>query len=161
MKLPSTSNPNKGFTLIEVLIAIGIIFFLGGMGLFLSMDFYRTFSFRSDNNTVVSILHKARMQALSNIDLNDAGGKDHGVHYDAVTHQMTIFEGSSYGSEPAQDEDIRIDSNLIITWPGDIVFKQLTGCLNTNCDSPTQVITVVNNGQTSNISINNEGSIDY
>ena len=113
MKLPSTSNPNKGFTLIEVLIAIGIIFFLGGMGLFLSMDFYRTFSFRSDNNTVVSILHKARMQALSNIDLNDAGGKDHGVHYDAVTHQMTIFEGSSYGSEPAQDEDIRIDSNLI------------------------------------------------
>ena len=133
------------------MIGLGIILLIFGLGLFLSMDFYRTFSFKSDANIAVSVLHKARTQALSNINQ-----KEHGVHFDDTGHAMTIFEGPTYIPGAATNETISITKNLSINPASvDVIFKQLTG------DSTMQLITIGDGVKTLNITINNEGAIIY
>ena len=67
----------SGFTLIEMLVSMGIIILIAGFGLFLSMDFYRGYLFHYEKDLVISILQKARSQSLANID-----EKPHGVYID-------------------------------------------------------------------------------
>ena len=151
MRLRDTYNHDRGFTLIEVMIGLGILFIIFGLGLFLSMDFYKTFSFKSDNHIAISTLHKARTQALSNINQ-----KEHGVHFDNAGHTMTIFEGPTYIAGAATNETVSVNSNLTISpATADVLFEQLTG------DSTMQVITISDGIKTLNITINDEGAIIY
>ena len=51
---------SKGFTLVEILIAIALLIVILSLGLFISFDFYKNYAFRSEKNIIVSILQKAR-----------------------------------------------------------------------------------------------------
>lgn len=140
----------KGFTLIEFLISIAIIFSIGTLGLFISMDFYKSSSLNSECNIAISILQKVRNLSMTNI--NEA---KHGIYLDA--DKYTIFQGENYSSRnPAYDEIIYI--NPIITRDGlqEVVFEQLTG-------RPNAIGNIVLSNQTRSviISIENEGRINW
>lgn len=158
MKSPSTlpRAKTKGFTLIEIMVTIGIIAVIGGLSLFLSMDDFRAYSFRGDRDMLISALYKARSQAINNICLGAScpGGKPHGIHF-APGHYV-IFQGSSYGAEPALDEIITINNgNVQITSP-DIIFAQLSG----DAAPAGSTINVTDNMiHNSVITINGEGQI--
>ena len=52
----------------EIIIVIAMFGALLALGLFMSMDAYRGFSFRSEEDTVVSLLQKARSRAMNNMN---------------------------------------------------------------------------------------------
>ena len=149
----------RGFTLIEIIISIGILALIASLGLFISMDFFRNSSSRSENNIIVSLLEKARGQSLNNIDQIR-----HGVHFQTSPLKYILFEcpggTPQCTSYTPSSGDLIIDSSykVSITSPSlplDVIFNQLDG-------SSSAVSIVVSDGiKTYTISINSEGRIDW
>lgn len=148
MKSPSTSIRNRAFTLIEVLVAIAILVTIIGLGLFMSLDVYRGFSHRSERDTVVSLLTKARSHAMANIYETSWG-----VCY--ISPNYIIFRGSTCTAGVSTNEVLAASPATVVNWPTAIVFTQLSG------DSAGGTITLTQNAKTDTITINNEGTINW
>ena len=58
----------SGFTLLEIVIATAILTIIAGPGLVISINFYKSQSLTVERDTVVSLLRKARSQALTNFN---------------------------------------------------------------------------------------------
>ena len=120
MKLPSTSK-NKGFTIVEVLMATAILIILAGLGLFLGFDFYQSYAFSSERSSLISILEKARGLSMTNV--NEA---KHGVYF--LPDSYVIFQGDSYVSRNSiYDEIISASSLVSRSGAEEIIFESLTG----------------------------------
>jgi len=148
MALPKTSI-HKGFTLVEIIIVLAIFTLIISLGAFMSLDFYKSYSFRSEKYQLVSILQKARSQALNNINQTP-----HAVHIESGGY--TFFEGNNFQSSTNK---IFFESNGNVSHSGmtDVIFGQLTGnAIVSGGDL------VLHDGvhQDIIISINNEGRID-
>ena len=137
----------------ETLIVIGLAAIILGFGLFVGMDAYRNYGIRSEENNLVSVLEKARMLSLTNVDQ-----ALHGVHITQT--QYTIFEGASYAGPSTTDEVFNVGPAFTLignpSLPTDIVFRQLDAYVAT----ATQ-LTVSNGARLITVSINNEGGIDW
>lgn len=161
---------NKGFTLVEVLIVIGLLIMVFAFGLFISFDFYRSYSFYAESDVIVSILQKARNQSLNNI--NQAR---HGVYFDISSDDLkyVIFECDSENhpqctdyNERDESKDLVIESSygMSITPESSfsVVFEQLSGsCASPNCLSDPLIITLSDGRREYEITINNEGAISW
>lgn len=141
----------QGVSLIEVLIIVAIIVVISGLGLFVSLDFYKTYALNSERDTVVAILIKARNRAANNFNESK-----HGVYIDSTGY--TIFQGSSYAlRNQAYDELLKRNSSVNSSGLQEVVFEQLTGSLTTLEGD----IAISNNVKSINISLNNEGRINW
>jgi prepilin-type N-terminal cleavage/methylation domain-containing protein len=125
----SIRNKNSGFSLIEILIVLGIFAFVAALTLFVSLDVYRGDSFHAEEDRLFTSLEKARSQAISNMCFGPGctDGKPHGVHF--ATTQYTIFQGASWATrDTALDEVVPIQSKTItVTGFTDVLFIQLVG----------------------------------
>lgn len=140
---------NHGFTLVEIIIVLGILFLMAGFGLFMSMDFYRSYAFRYEENLAVSLLQKARSRAMANVNQTA-----HGVHFGVSDY--TLFEGSTYDAGASTNQNIPINSGIATSGLVNVVFNQLKGDSTTTGD-----IIISGQSQTASISINTEGAILY
>lgn len=152
-----TLNPfQKGFTLIELLVVIVIFSILATLGLFLSMDFYRTYSSNAEVGTLVSSLAKARAQSLANIN-----EKEHGVH--VQDNKYIVFArtaGAGFGSQISEDLEIPAGSGTSVTTT-DIIFERLTGKARDGSGVCPCTINLSSQGKTKTVTINIEGGIDW
>ena len=150
MRLPKDYSDNRGFSLIEIVVVMGILAILGSLGLFVAIDQYRSYALSAETSTIVSLLQKARNQAINNL-----GQSRHGVFLDNTNY--TLFEGTDYASR-VQGYDEIIPKSPAVTMGGlqEIIFKQLNGESSTIGN-----ITISNPQKTSVISINSEGRIDW
>jgi Tfp pilus assembly protein FimT len=167
MASPRTSILNHpaqtGFTLLEVLIVIGLLIFLTGLTALMSLDSYRGYSFRGQRDNVISVLQKARGQAMNNVCLGStptcSGGRPHGVHFS--TDEYIIFQGASLDDTPenaSHDQVISADYPLIFTPAApEAVFKQLSG----DATAPLNFTVSDEFGHSSDITINSEGRISW
>ncbi|MEO5635159.1 MAG: GspH/FimT family pseudopilin [Candidatus Paceibacterota bacterium] len=154
------STRTKGFTLVEILVVMGIFGLLASVGMFLSFDFYRTFSFHSEQNKLVSVLEKARGEAINNICIGSTctEGKAHGVHIGSDKYTIFQTESDWASRETGVDEDIEAGGGAFqVTGLTEVVFDPLS--VHTT-DTGTITLTA-DTGQTSNITINSEGQIDW
>jgi len=149
---PYSKLNNAGFTLAEIIIALAIIVMLSTLALFLGFDFYRGYSLRSDANNIVSVLRRARNNALDNV--NEA---PHGVFINSSTKQLIIFQGNSYAARNPTFDGIFMLAPLV-TPSGlqEVVFSQLSGDSNAS-----GTITLATEQKSLNVSINHEGGIDW
>ncbi len=158
---------NKGFTLIEILIAIAILALIVSVGLFISFDFYKSYAFRSERNIIVSVLQKARNQSLSNINQ-----VRHGVHFQDNPLTYVMFECpsanpqcTSYIANPVTDIVVQSSYGVSINAPAlpfDVIFNQLdASCASANCITNPLAITVSDSVKSYDIKINNEGQINW
>lgn len=140
----------KGFTLIEIIIAVFILTSIGALALFIGLDQYRSYALTAERDTILAILKKARNQAMNNINEDP-----HGLSIQ--TSQYVIFQGASYASRIAANDEI-IPKSASISTGGitEAVFNQLRG----NISTAPGDITVSNNIRTFTISINSEGRIN-
>src|SRR5690349_17306387 len=142
-------RPNSGFTVIELLVVIVLIAMIAGFGLFIGMDFYRAYAYRSERSVIISMLQKARSESMDNI--NQAR---HGVHFSSPLKYI-VFQCSSAtpqcadysGADTAQDLTVNPGFNSTVAGiPLDVVFSQLDGqCV--TCAAGPQTVTVTANGQ--------------
>ncbi len=136
-----------GFTLVEMLLVIGIITAIFGVGLVASMDFYQSYSLNYETNLVVGIIQRARSQAMANT--NQA---KHGVCL--IGSDYVIFEGDTCASGDTFPKSSAID----VDWQTPVIFNQLDG----TCEACPLIITMGGLGRASlSIIINNEGQIDW
>ena len=137
------------------MVVIAIVGFLATFGIIAGLDTYSRYSFNSEVDNVVAMLQKARSEAINNI-----GGSKHGVCFDPVkcADDIILFAGTTY-TPPAFE--FEFEKNKTITYSGatEIVFDQLSG--NAPACSPTPCTVTITGIKPTNITINNEGGIDY
>lgn len=154
--MPSHKNSTRnqkfttGFTLIELVVALGIVVVIFGLGTFVSMDLYRAHVFTAEKTTLLTLLQKARSQAQHHI-----GGMAHGV---SVTESAYIlFSGPSYALRNTS-KDIPFPTSPSIQKSGlsEIIFAPLTA----QVSSPGSM-TLTSDSHSVTLSVNSEGQIDW
>ncbi len=141
--------PLSGFTLIEVVVVMGILAILLSFGVPYTVTFYRTYALQSDRNTLVALLQQARGASLAN-NSNVA----HGV---AITTAAYVgFEGATYATRN-QTKDIVYPKNgsVTVTGPAEIVFQVRTG------NATNSTFTLTSGSRQASITTNTQGMIDW
>ena len=145
---------NRGFTLVEVLIAMGVCISLISAGLVITVNEYRGEIARAEEETIVMLLKSARSEAMSNIS-----GTPHGVAINPpdYPHAYVVFEGAEY--DPLEGEILAQEYALDLTASSlsAVVFEQLSG----DAREPGSVLFVDSLGMEREIEINAEGRIDW
>lgn len=141
---------NKGgFTLVELVVSLGILVFIFGLGSFVSMDVYRAHIFASEKTTLLTILQKARSQAQNHI-----GSVAHGVYI--APSAYILFSGSSYDARDiSKDISFPVSPSIHESGLQEVVFVPLTAQVELPGD-----ITLMDSVRSGTLSINEEGRID-
>jgi prepilin-type N-terminal cleavage/methylation domain-containing protein len=160
MASPKISTANKGFTLIEILIVIGLIAMVGSAVLFMDINSYRGDAFRAERSSIVTLLQQARIDALNNVN-----EKPHGLalHPLDAPDSYVLFEGTDYEtSDPASR--VPYKENYAVTFgpgsPTQVVFEQLSGSAHY---AGSGLLTLIdpNRNFTYDIALNTEGGINW
>jgi type II secretory pathway pseudopilin PulG len=116
----------KGITLVEILLVIGIVFILSTILLTSFTNLRSNQAIMKNTETVVAVLRQARNQTLSS-----KNSSVYGVHF--ATSTITLFTGGTYSSLNSTNQDFIFpssDSILTTTLNGngkDVVFNRLSG----------------------------------
>lgn len=118
----------KGFTLLEIMVALALVSLLGGFALSYGLDTYHRYIFGSDRDALLVLLRHARAEAMNGVCDGDSctAPMAHGV---AIQEgKYVLFQGESYTSrDVAIDELFEADRDG--GWHGltEIVFEPLSG----------------------------------
>lgn len=144
-----------GFTLLEVLIVLGLLSVLAGLGLFFALSEYYQTARLAEVVTVKELLQTARTSALHN-----ESGAPHGVIISPPGYNgYILFQGNSFVERDlATQVQIPMSYSLILASSSarEVVFTPLSGTT-----SPLD-ITLIDpiHPSTSTITVNYEGYID-
>lgn len=141
--------PNKGFTIIEITLFIGILVIVFALGIPVTFDFYRDYQLQAEQDKFISLLEMARNSAMTNLNQSP-----HGLYRD--NDNFFIFEGSSFAARnQSQDQDFPRTKMISISGPNEIVFNSLSGQVTSS------VFSFTNGKRSSNIYVNQEGQINW
>ena len=116
----------KGFTLIEILLVVGIITIIAG----LSVPFYRSFQVDQE----MDIASKEILGTLRDAQNRSITGRDDitwGVHFDLSSNEYGIFQGTSFSS---YSDDSYVVPNVIdmsTNFGDDVYFSKIIGAPST------------------------------
>jgi Tfp pilus assembly protein FimT len=154
------SNGVKSFTLVEILIVIGILAILVAM----AFPTFRSFRAESDLNDsagkIISTLRVAQSKTLAS-----EGASQWGVYFSTSTvpHQYTLFQGANYASRVTSSDEIYdlpmsieiYDINL--TGEPEVIFDRLIGSTSQSGSASLRLKTDLTKNQT--IYIENSGQV--
>lgn len=151
------TNKKKGFSMLEVILAISIMAILVG----LATTYYSNSQVRADvNSQAANIVHYLRLaQSNAASGLNNT---NHGLHFE--TSSYTIFEGESYDNDSPKNVKIDLPSTMTIDGinldggGGNVIFLKSTGETD-NFGTITVNSAAIN--KTVTITINYVGTINY
>lgn len=156
--LANASYRDSGFTLIELILVLAIISFVATFGIIAGIDTYARYSFHSDAENAVSMLQKARSEAVNNI-----GGSPHGVYVGADSSSLVLFQGASYVTRD-QALDLKIEKARTVSYSDtcmdhSVVFVQFSG----EAAACTVSISNISSSAVAPtlVTINSEGGIDW
>lgn len=139
----------RGFTLIEILLAVAAISLLLGI----SIPAYTALFYKNDldvaKNEIALSLGRASFLSRSGV-----GDSTWGVQ--AQSGAIILFKGTSFATrDSTYDESYPIANSIAITGTTEYVFTKLTGL-----PTPTGTITLTGgNGEVKTITINNKGMV--
>lgn len=148
MKSPDKSG--AGFTIIEILIVIGLLTGIFAMGVVTGTDTYQRYIFRAELEKTAALLQKARSSAMANV-----GESSHGVYFDNVSSNIILFRGTSYATSSPYNLKVEKSKVVSISGPSAVIFTPLSGT------STAGIITLSDGIRNSLITVNNEGQINW
>ena len=125
------SKKITGFTLIEILIVLGIMTLILGILLSTFVNFKNKEALEKDTILVAEVLRQAK-----HLTFNSKNSNQYGVHFNL--NSIVLFVGPTYSAGSPTNEVYNFNPDIIlyntnITGGGsDIVFKKLTGDTNNN-----------------------------
>lgn len=142
---------SKGFTLIEMMLSVGILSLLAG----LSLPVYQSFQNRNELDITTQSLASALRRAQT-YSRGMNGDSQWGVAVQANT--ITLFKGSSYAArDTAYDESTAIATSTSTSGSTEIMFTKLTGLPAT---TGSFTLTSINNDSRT-VTINAKGMVSY
>ena len=158
MKLPSTSIRNfsrteRGFTLIEIMVAAAVMGLIMGVGTWMSFSALADSSFNAETDLIVALLQKARARSMSNMFQSA-----HGLYFD--TSRYVLFRGTTYNPADPSNEAYPQNTSVSRSGPpaGTVVFQQLSGMVDA---AQAGTIALSQDTRSATITINTQGSIDW
>jgi prepilin-type N-terminal cleavage/methylation domain-containing protein len=149
----------KGFTLVELLLAIGIFSILAGLG---AINYFSTLSqtsVGSEQDILIADLRSAQAKAMSGVGVAGALVPSWGIKF--LGSSYVIFPGPTYTPEANSNYVVTVPSGTTITttFPSSQVqFARRSGeILSYNQDTDTITLTVANTVK--NIELNSYGVI--
>ena len=121
---------HRGFTLIEILIVVGITILFLGLSIPQLRSFQQVSHLQGTGKEVVAALRLAKSRTLAS-----EGALQYGVYFDAIStpSQYTLFQGSSYATRDTAKDEIAVLQKTIeisaISLGGgnEVVFERVTG----------------------------------
>ncbi len=149
---------NRGMTLAEVAVVLGIIAISAGIAVFASEDMLRGTDFRDDRDSLVMLLVRARAESMNHI-CRVAGctaAAAHGV--EVLPGEFVLFEGDGYATR-VQSEDVSLGYGSDISMSGahEIIFESGSG----DVLAPGTISISDATGHTSSIIVGDEGRISW
>ncbi len=148
------NNFRQGFTLVEILIVIGVIVILTSIMSVSILNFKNKQALENSTNMIISTLNDARAKTLASVNNNQ-----YGVHIQ--NDKVVIFTGGTYSSSTISNENFFYESPVSMTalslngGGSDIKFDRLKGST-----SQYGTITIALPGSTSrNITVASTGTI--
>lgn len=139
----------RGFTLLELLIVISLMFIVGTFSFIVGASFLRVQALDEVSGDLTSVLRRAHSQAV--FQKNDSS---HGIKI--LSNSYVLFEGDSYTARTvSEDETFFVSSATFFAGLDEVVFLKLTGLPNA-----TGTITVLVHEEQKDIYINNQGRIE-
>jgi len=119
-----------GFTLVEILVVVGIIVLFLGLSIVQLRSFQQVSYLENIGKEAIAALRLAQSRTLAS-----EGALQYGVHFDttATPHQYTLFQGSSYGARDTTKDEIMVLPKTIeisvisLGGANEVVFLRLTG----------------------------------
>lgn len=139
----------NGFSLIEVLVSLGVFCMLLGLGFLFGIDFYKSYVFNSEKQALVSLLFEARSKSMSNINQAPFGLR-------LENGKFVVFEGSSYVENSNKNFVYQTYPEIVSTGDNEIIFEQLSGRV-----AEAKSFTLFDRKRSVNISVNKEGVIEW
>lgn len=139
----------KGFTLIEILLVLGLVSGLAALTMPIGLTFYRNQIVDENGRDIAAAIHRARSQAMS--QKNDA---PFGVAL--FPGSYVLFEGPSYASRnAANDEIFPLPGGLSLSGLTEIVYSKPGGTT-----TASGIITVSSASTNTTITVNQQGMIE-
>ena len=138
-----------GFTLVEILLVIGMLAFLVTIITPITLDFYKSQQLDTHTRQIIQMLRRAQLSAMSVEE-----DCSFGVYL--TNDNYTLFRGSSYMTRETQyDEVFDLPPIINISGLSEAVFSKLDGL-----SSATGQIILTNNIKTNTIDINEMGRVN-
>ena len=154
-----------GFTLIEVLVVMGIIAVIFSLSVLAVLNIQKGQLLDNHTWAVVSLLRQAQNQALNGVSVDGTNQTNFGVHFDDTAGQYTLFRGDSFDpSDPynfTQSLPSGLSFHLTLPSGNNVIFNKITGRVG-NYNSLRHFIRIRddNTGDEITIDFNQEGAVD-
>lgn len=142
----------RGFTLIELIVVMGVIATLFSFVVFDSLNAARRASVDSAVNLLVADVKQQQMAAMMGQGVTIA---PFGVHFDTTSY--TLFRGATYVPDAAGNFTIDLDANLEFSNPNtDLIFNPGSGEITSEVSFS---VTNVTSGAKKTLTINKYGAV--
>lgn len=114
---------NKGFSLIEMIVVMGMMLVVFYFSVPYGINFYRSQMLEAARGNIINALEQARHNAI--LQKNDS---NFGVTLSQVANSYVVFQGTAYGTRAVdQDEIFPLSADIAYTGLTDVIFYKLTG----------------------------------
>ncbi|MCA9391815.1 prepilin-type N-terminal cleavage/methylation domain-containing protein [candidate division WWE3 bacterium] len=145
----------RGFTLIELIVVIGVLLLLAGAAAPIYGNFQVRTQIREATTTVVTSLRNARERSVARID-----DSTYGVYFASGSSEVVLFKGDSYaGRDQNYDEIYPITSSL--TMSSTFTADAITFTKGLGIASEGGGVVISSSAESSTVSVNDKGVVSY
>ena len=127
-----TNTKQKGFTLIELIIVMGIISLLFGFVMVNLLQEQHIVSVNASVDVLISDISSQQTKAMLGKSDGVTSSNNYGIYFES--DKYTLFKGNSFSPADAANFTVMLDENIVfnsVTFPSNIVvFSALSGEVN-------------------------------